>query len=60
MSKAKRRAEVQGQVLEHFTEHDIRAKNASDEVNEAEAQQLGHATVKATKIYRRKASGSLR
>jgi len=23
VSKAKRRAEVQGQVLEHFTEHDI-------------------------------------
>ena len=55
MAKAKRLAEGQGRVLEHFTEHDIRAKNASDEVNEGEAQQrLGHATVKATKIYRRK------
>jgi integrase len=55
MAMAKRQAEAQGQVLEHFTEHDIRAKNASDEINEAEAQQrLGHATVKATKIYRRK------
>jgi hypothetical protein len=33
-------------VLEHFTEHDIRAKNASDKANEAKAQQqLGHATV---------------
>jgi integrase len=42
-------------MLKHFTEHDIRAKNASDEANEAEAQQrLGHATVKATKTYRRK------
>ncbi len=41
----------QARVLEHFTEHDIRAKNASDEVNEGEARQrLRHATVKATKI----------
>ena len=55
MAKAKIEAEKQGRPLEHFTEHDIRAKNASDEVNEVDAQQrLGHATVKATKTYRRK------
>lgn len=55
MAKAKAEAERQGRTLEHFTEHDIRAKNASDELNEGNAQQrLGHATVKATKAYRRK------
>jgi integrase len=55
MAKAKVRAKVIGKVLEHFTEHDIRAKNASDEIDSAVAQErLGHATVRATKIYRRK------
>ncbi len=55
IAKAKIEAEKQGRPLENFTEHDIRAKNASDEVNEVDAQQrLGHATVKATKTHRRK------
>lgn len=55
MAKAKEEAKRQGKVLEHFTEHDIRAKNASDEENEAEAQKrLGHASVKQTRDYRRK------
>ncbi len=55
MAKEKIEAEKQGRQLEHFTEHDIRAKNASDEVNEVDAQRrLGHATMKATKTYRRK------
>lgn len=55
MAKAKLRARELGKELEHFTEHDIRAKNASDEIDSAVAQErLGHATVRATKIYRRK------
>jgi len=55
MALAKNEAGKQGRTLEHFAEHDIRAKNASDQTNEAKARQrLGHATVKATKTYRRK------
>lgn len=44
-------------IVERFTEHDLRAKNASDSVTVEEAQRrLGHSDSKITsKVYRRKA-----